>query len=519
MSSIGPYSSIAGFTPSLARALANSQDQLDDLSVQYATGKVSQSYAGLGDGRTTALAMRSKLQSIDSYDQTAATVTDRLSLMNLSVTRLNTLASDYSTVDSGSYQLTSAGTTVTQGQAGTDLKDAIAQLNTNINGRYLFSGRATDTKPVLSADEIMTDNSGKAGLRTVISERKLADLGADGRGRIDVSAATAGSFTATEQASGPYGMKITSLSSTLTNGVATGPTGTPPSITLGVTGQPNPDETVRVGLTLPDGSTEEIKLTAMAADDTSEPQNGQFRIGATADETAANMQAAFDTQLKKTADTALVAASAIQAGNDFFDASSKGEEPTRVAGFDGTYATDADRVAALQGATASDNTDTADKTVAWYQGDTSSTDPRKTAAATVSDGVSVSYGARADENGLRDVVKGLAVFSSMTFSTTDANGSARYSELATRLTSTLGATSTTKAIQTVSADLSMTSVAIKDAGTRSTATKAIAQDALARVENADTSEVAVKISALQSQLQASYTIAASLKDLTLVNFL
>ncbi|MFC7051869.1 flagellin [Hansschlegelia quercus] len=644
MSSIGPYTSIAGFTPSLARALQKSQDSLDDLSMQYASGKISQSYAGLGAGRSTSLAMRAALSSIASYQQTAATVTTRVNLMNASVTRLNDLAGEYATIDSGGFQLTSSGLTVAQSQAETDLTDAIAQLNNQVGGRYLFSGRSTTTKPVLTADQIMADSGSKSGLRTVIDQRKLADVGANGLGRINVSGVTGSTFNVTEQASGPFGFKISSLNSTLSNGVANGPTATPPSVTLGLTGQPTaggqtkvgvqlPDgsaqtitltavaaystppvsgefllgatpedtatnmqtafgdalgalgvagnggiqvstsddglsfkvseqasgdggvkltsanstldtgvatgptaaippsitlgltgqplagENVRVGLTLPDGSTEEIKLTAIAATSTSEPQAGEFRIGATQEETAQNMQAAFGASLRKLADTSLVAASAIQAGNEFFDSPAAGQGPGRVGGFDGTYATDADRVAALQNATSLDTSDTTDKTVAWYQGDNSSSDARKTAAATISDGVSVSYGAQANENGLRDVVKSLAVFSSMTFSSSDTNANERYAALTNRISSNLGSAETTKAIQTISADLSTTTTSIKSAGDRATAAKAMAEDTLSDVEDADKTEVAVKLSALQSQLEASYSIVAALKDLSLVNFL
>ncbi|MET0314806.1 MAG: hypothetical protein ABW275_10480 [Hansschlegelia sp.] len=644
MSSIGPYTSIAGFTPSLARALTKSQDSLDDLSMQYASGKISQTYAGLGAGRSTSLAMRAALSSIASYQQTASTVTTRVNIMNASIERLSDLAGEYSTVDSAGFQLTSNGQTVAQSQAQTDLTDAIAQLNTDVGGRYLFSGRSTTTKPVLTADQIMADSGSRAGLRTVIDQRKLADVGANGLGRINVSGVTGSTFNVTEQASGPFGFKISSLNSTLSNGVASGPAPTPPSvtvgltaqptvggtvdvgvelpdgsaqtitltavaaystpavageflvgatpeqtsanmqtafsgalgalgvpgnggiqvstsadglsfkvseqasgdggvklktvsstldtgvatgptaaippaITLGLTGQPLAGQNVRVGLTLPDGSTEEIKLTAIAANSTSEPQAGEFRIGATPEETAQNMQAAFGSSLKTLADTSLVAASAIQAGNDFFDNPKAGEGPGRVGGFDGTYATDADRVAALQNATSLDTSDTADKTVAWYQGDNSSSDPRKTAAATISDGVSVSYGAQANENGLRDVVKSLAVFSAMTFSSSDTNANERYAALTGRIASNLGSPETTKSIQTISADLAVSTTSIKAAGDRGKAAQAMAEDTLSDVEDADKTEVAVKISALQSQLEASYSIVAALKDLSLVNFL
>ncbi|MFJ5489148.1 flagellin, partial [Hansschlegelia beijingensis] len=269
MTSIGPYAASGVGRPSLVDALAKSRSQLNDLTRQLSTGMVSATYAGLGDGRATSLAMRAKLAALSSYDATAATVGTRLAIMGTALQRLDDIGAEYKLVDPNDFTLTTGSVTVTQSQAAIDLQDAISQLNTDVGGRFVFSGRTADTKPVLSADAILADDAGKAGLRTVIAERKLADLGADGRGRIDVSAVSGSSFSVAEEASGPFGFKISSLSSSMTGGVASGPTGSPATITLGVTGQPRTGDQTRVGLTLPDGSTEEIVLTAKAADDAS----------------------------------------------------------------------------------------------------------------------------------------------------------------------------------------------------------------------------------------------------------
>ena len=518
MTSIGPYAASGVGRPSLVDALAKSRSQLSDLTQQLSTGMVSTTYAGLGDGRATSLAMRAKLATLSSYDATAATVSTRVSIMATALQRLDDIGAEYKLADPNDFTLTTGSVTVTQSQAAIDLQDAISQLNTDVGGRFVFSGRATDTKPVLSADAILSDDGGKAGLRTVIAERKLADLGADGRGRIDVSAVSGSSFSVSEEVSGPFGFKISSLSSSMTTGAASGPTGSPAAITLGLTGQPETGDQTRIGLTLPDGSTEEIVLTVKAADDASALAEGEFRIGATPEETAANMRASFDAALKTRADTALVAASAVQAGEDFFNAP-PGGGPVRVAGFDGTYASDAERIAALQNATSLDSTDSADKTVSWYVGETGTDDPRKTAAAKIDDGVTIAYGARANEAGARQVVQNLAVFSAVTFSADDPNAKARYSALANRTISALGSSDATAAVKTMTTDLATANTAIKAASSRHAAAKTIAQDAISNVESVDKDEVTLRILALQTQLQASYQATATLKDLSLVNFL
>jgi flagellar hook-associated protein 3 FlgL len=518
MTSIGPYAATGVGRPSLLKALSDSRGQMDDLLRQLASGKASSTYAGLGDGAAVSLAMRSKLAALDSYHATSATVDVRVKLMATALTRLENIGAEYKTIDPNEYTLTTGSVTIAQSQAAVDLRDAIAQLNTDVGGRFVFSGRATDVKPVISADAMLADDGDKDGLRTVIAERKLADLGADGRGRIDVSVVSGSSFTVTEEASGPFGFTIASLNSTLTNGVASGPTGTPPSVTLGLTGQPRSGETVRVGMTLPDGSTEEITLTVKAEGDASALGDGEFRVGATAADTASNMQASFDLALKTRADTALTAASAVQASEEFFNVA-PGAEPARVSGFDGSYANEAARVAALQNAKALDTADTADRTVQWYVGETGADDPRKASVARIDDGVTVAYGARADEKGPRQIIQSLAVFSAMTFSEDDANGQARYAALANRTISSLGSTETSANIRTMTVDLASASTSIKAAGERHTAAKGIAEDAIAKVEDVSKEDVAAKILELQTRLQASYQATATLKDLSLVNFI
>jgi len=503
------------YSPSLLKAMANNSAKIQDLSEQLATGKVSSTYAGLGTGRDVALAMKAKLTQLDSYDQVGAIISSRIGVMNTVVDGLDTIASEIASFDSSASFSLSGGQTATQSQAGAYLNEAISYLNTDSDGRHLFSGTATDVNPVLSAAQMLADDGDKAGLKTVIYERGLADLGADGRGRLDVSGASGTSFTVSEEASGPFGFKLSAVSSSLTGGVVEGPTGDPATLTLGVDGAPSDGQAVTVTLTLPDGSTEAMTLTART-DDGAALQDGEFLIGATPEETTANLRAAFDGSLKTLADTSLTAASAVAAGDDFF---TSGGEPGRVAGFDATYATQAERAAALQGATALDTTGTAARTVAWYQGDDSASDPRDAATAKVADGVTVSYGARANEEAFANVIKSLAVLSATTFSPTDGNAEARYAALRERTVGALSSTETTSALQSVASDLAIANTSVKAAGDRHDAARALAEDVLSGVVDADKDEVTVKILALQSSIEASYSVASTLRSLSLVNFL
>ena len=53
----------------------------------------------------------------------------------------------------------------------------LSVLNTQAGNGYIFSGAATNTPSVATADAILNGNGAQAGLTQVISERQQADLG------------------------------------------------------------------------------------------------------------------------------------------------------------------------------------------------------------------------------------------------------------------------------------------------------------------------------------------------------
>src|SRR5439155_982525 len=97
----------------------------------------------------------------------------------------------------------------------------------------------------------------------------------------------------------------------------TGPSGSPAavSVNLGASNPSNGDQ-VTFTFNLPDGTTEAIQLTASTA---TPPPSGSFAIGATSTATATNLKAALNTALGTLANTALVAASAMAASDNFFN--------------------------------------------------------------------------------------------------------------------------------------------------------------------------------------------------------
>ncbi len=121
----------------------------------------------------------------------------------------------------------------------------------------MFSGSAINTPSVASADDIMNGTGTQAGLKQVIAERQQADLGTNGLGRLVITSPTPTSVQVAEDVAGsPFGLKLSSVSSSLTGATVTGPSGSPAavSVDLGAT-NPNPGDQVSFTFNLPDGTT------------------------------------------------------------------------------------------------------------------------------------------------------------------------------------------------------------------------------------------------------------------------
>ena len=494
-------SGVSGRTSYIGSGILDLRSQLDTLTQQLASGKVSNTYAGQGSGRSLAIALRSQLSNLAGYADTAVNLNTRISVVNLSLQRLVDVGSSVKgAAVSAVSTIDNTGQTAGQKTASLGFLDSVDMLNAKSGDRYLFSGRATDTPPVTSADVIMNGNGAQAGLKQLILERKQADVGTSGLGRVVLTAPTATSVQIAEDASpSEFGLKLNAITSTLAGATITQPTGTPPAMSVDL-GAANPaaGESVKFTFNLPDGTTEDITLTASAA--TPLPANS-FAIGANSTATAANLQAALNTSIGALANGPLVAASAVTAGDNFFD-----QPPMRV----GTTPLGA-ATTLVAGTTAN--------TVSWYNGETGTGSARGTAVAQVDQSITVQYGARANEQALRSQLQTVAVFAAVTTSATDPNANAQIAALNQRIAQNLAAVPGTQSIQDIQADFAGAQASIKATTDRQTQTKAITQTMLDSIEGINNDEVATKILALQTALQASYQTTATLYQMSLTKFL
>ncbi|MET4720143.1 flagellar hook-associated protein 3 FlgL [Bradyrhizobium japonicum] len=317
ISSINYSSSVLG------AQIRNINQQLTDLSTQLATGKLSQNYSGMGTNEGFAIAGRSQLSNIAAYTDTITNVNVNINLANTALQSLTTIRNTVQTGSASTAQdLNVNGQTVAQNTAASQFGSMVGVLNTQSGNRYLFSGTAFNTQSVANAGDIINGTTTQAGFKTVMAERQAADLGANGMGRLLQTQPTPSSVRVSEDVAGsPFGMKIAAVSSTLTGATVTGPSGSPVSFSVDLNGlNPNDGDKLSVQFTLPDGSTEQIVLTASTATPT---PAGSFAIDTTTPaNTATNLNAALNTAITKLANTSLVAASAVTAGDNFFNTAS-----------------------------------------------------------------------------------------------------------------------------------------------------------------------------------------------------
>jgi flagellin-like hook-associated protein FlgL len=492
---------ISSYAQSLTmrNSINNIQTQLQDLQKQLTTGLKTDSFAGLGDARSLVLSLNNQVSQSNSYLGTIQTTQLRMKSSMDALTSMNNIASELKTGSlTGPFDLTSGGQTNLQITAGMRLSEVVDLLNLNVGDRQLFSGKSTQTEPVVNSNLMLNGDTTHAGLKTVIAQRNAADLG-DGKGRLTLTLPAVDTVSMSEDAAGsPYGFKLSNVSSSLTGATVTGPIGSPAATDVAFGGSlPKDGESISFDLTLPDGTSTTVKLTATTD---SPPAAGQFTIGADAATTASNFQTALGSSLQTEAKRSLTSASAAQAGNDFF-----ANPPVRVDGPPYDTAT-----ATIAG--------TSDNTVIWYQGDNSGT-AGNNFIATIGDGSQVAYGARADQGALSTVVKNAALLAAVTYSGNDSDSAAAYSELTKRTGSALNYDNGAQSLESVITDLGLKSSTLDSAQSKLQTQISTSKSVLSDTQNADPYAVATQLNSLMTQLQASYQVTSSLSQLSLVKFL
>jgi flagellin-like hook-associated protein FlgL len=496
MSITGPGS----ITASNLLAQNNMMTQLNTLSQELGTGDAASTYSGLGSQAGIALQLGAQLAAINGYTSNATAVGTTLTVAQSALTGIAGSSNDVQQLISqqGAFTLDNNGQTSTQASAESYLDQILSLLNTQVGGNYLFSGSAVNQPSVAQTDAILNGNGSQAGLTQTIAARLQADQGSNGLGRLN-SPTLSGSTVSLSQedANSPFGFQLAGISSTIAGATVTGPSGSPPSVSVGLTANANAGDTVTLNLTLPDGSSQTIALQATTD---SPPGAGQFTIGANAGATAANLQTALTTAVSNLAQTALPAASAIAAANNFFS------DPPQV--ISGTPAT---ATSLTDGTTAN--------TVFWYTGENGSTPALQTALAQVGPSMTVAYGMRATEPAISSLLANVAVLAATTYSASDPNAEASYDALCQSVQQNLSGQSGSQSIDDIEANIANAQTAVSNATTINTQTQNTLQDMQQGIESVNQTQIGEAILTLQNNLSASMSVTARLAQLSLVNYL
>jgi flagellin-like hook-associated protein FlgL len=479
--------------------------ELDDLQRQLATGQRSETFGGLGLERRSSLDVRGRLSALDGYLSTIKDAQFRVGLMTDGLSRLEAMAATTKgELAPAKFDPGADGRTTPQRNAEERLKLALDVLNTEVNGRHVFAGRASDRPPVAGFRTIMDGDGLRLGLEGMIPERVVADRAVDGLGHAAIASSSAAgveSLTVATADAARLGLKVVGLVETMTNVALPGTAGAAgvtaaagtTTAQLDFTGLPGAGEGFRLQVQLPDGTLTSLAFTAVAAPGSGLP--GTFIIGASAAATRTSAMTAVQASIAALmqSDDAK-AASAIAAAREFFGQTAASPLPA------GAYS---------------------QPVVEWYAGDDdlgSLPNGRDTATVRIDEGTVVGTGARANEAPIRNLLANLGALAADSFANTDPER-LRYEALADKVRANLSPTDPAERIDAIVGELGSAVAAMGAARERHQATGSMLQDMLTKNEEASPEALAASILALQTRLQASYQTTSILARLSIVNYL
>ena len=197
------------------QTLIDMRNQLSDLQRQLGTGKKADTYAGLGLDRGLTVGLRSQLSAMTGYSQTITEVGVRLDLASEALAQIDTISrSAKSTVDAVELRVAQRQPDAGAAHALYPVRSAAQRAQHLRPAAATCSPAAASTGRRWRADDIINGEGTRAGLKQIIDERRQADLGASGLGRLIVRAPSATSVGLDEDAVSPFGFKLAGATTT-----------------------------------------------------------------------------------------------------------------------------------------------------------------------------------------------------------------------------------------------------------------------------------------------------------------
>ncbi len=272
MTTINPFAAGSYTATRNTQQILALKDQLNTLTTQLGTGRASETYAGLGAGRSTSLSARATLSALSGYDAAITAAQTRTNLVATSLSQVIDLGNGLSSNLRNGLVRESNGTVSSTTLARNSLAAVFDALNQSTGGTYVFGGRNGETAPVVGYDLALNGNPALSldGLKTLVAQQRTADIGKDGLGRLALTQPSATSVSLGENASAavranfgftlPKAPTVTGSALTAAYTPATAATAT-----ATFAAAPTDGQRFRVVVNQPDGSQKSIDFTTRAA--------------------------------------------------------------------------------------------------------------------------------------------------------------------------------------------------------------------------------------------------------------
>ena len=212
---------------------AQTRDRLDLLTRQAASGRVADTYGGLGAGAATSLSLRPAITRIAAFQANIDAVQGRMAVAQSSLAQISAIAADFRARTADLNGLSTVMIDSVAAAARDALRGVAGLLNARHGDQYVFAGQDSGTAPVPDAEAIQS-----SGFATAIAGA-VATLGTNG------AAATLSSTlaTATSNAAGtsPFSATLSQDPVDLDALRARAPVGDGRSVQVGILASANTD--------------------------------------------------------------------------------------------------------------------------------------------------------------------------------------------------------------------------------------------------------------------------------------
>ncbi|MGE0222034.1 MAG: flagellin [Acetobacteraceae bacterium] len=156
MSTINGTYAHAGFGQ-LTRLVADNaaaRERFERLNTQASTGRIAETYAGLGSGAATSLSLRPEVASLKTWQANIDATDMRMEVADSAMTAIQGIAGRFLAQLNSLNGLSAQTVDATAENARSALAEVANLLNSQAGGVYVFAGRDTANPPVPDADAI-----------------------------------------------------------------------------------------------------------------------------------------------------------------------------------------------------------------------------------------------------------------------------------------------------------------------------------------------------------------------------